>query len=399
MSKIGIITIVGGTNYGNKLQNYAIQKILKDYGYQPETLRRSSESHSLHNVRKKTHFSEKLNFKYVKQVMRSRLNYKYNIKNDYDGIIKSIVNYFFNRKKIQTAVKKRKDSFSDFDEKFLKYSKFQIGSENTTDEELDQFSHFISGSDQVWNPYYRHTSQVDFLTFAPYRKRITLSPSFGVSSIPDELIHQYTEWINGIKHLSVREQLGAEIIYSLTGRHPEVLVDPTLVLTRNEWLQIMEKPKRTSEKPYVLTYFLGNETKEYGSFIETIAKKENLQIINLFNINDLDAYSYNPSEMLYLLDNSELICTDSFHGAVFSILFKKDFIVFDRVEVGANSKKRTMGSRVETLLDTFNFQDRNYNNLLTDQIFNIDFKHTEEILALERRKVDKFLYNALKNND
>ena len=78
-----------------------------------------------------------------------------------------------------------------------------------------EYDYFITGSDQVWNPYFNCTED-EFLTFAPKQKRISYAASIGVSEIPDDKKDQFKKWLNGMNYISVREQAGADIVYELT---------------------------------------------------------------------------------------------------------------------------------------------------------------------------------------
>ena len=93
---------------------------------------------------------------------------------------------------------------------------------------------------------------------------------------------------------------------------------------------------------------------------------------------------------MYLIDNAEHIFTDSFHGTVFSILFEKQFTVFNRIEGG-----KSMSSRIDTLLKTLQIPDRRFNNQTMEQVMNKDYTHIPAILERERNKVIKFLKDAM----
>ena len=111
------------------------------------------------------------------------------------------------------------------------------------DDLSDQYDYFITGSDQVWNPNYLYGSSIYFLAFAPKHKRIAFAPSFGVSEIKPEYVERYKEWLSGMHRLSVREDDGAKIIKRINRKRRPVLVDPTMLLTKEKWLSIA-KPAR-----------------------------------------------------------------------------------------------------------------------------------------------------------
>lgn len=153
--------------------------------------------------------------------------------------------------------------------------------------------------------------------------------------------------------LSVREEAGAKIIKDLTGRDAEVLVDPTMMLTREKWLSIAKEAPNKPKGKYLLTYFLGGVPSKYKRQIKNIAERNNLEIINLADIRDKETYITGPSEFIDYINSCSILCTDFFHGTVFSILMEKPFIVFERM--GTSS---SMFSRINTLLDKFDLNSR-----------------------------------------
>ena len=359
MQKIAIVTLNGYFNYGNRLQNYALQEVLSSLGYEVQTLRINRDKHS-----------KKINplFIKIKRWIKNPLVY-------------------YNQKY-------REDVFLEFSNKYIIETKKVFKLDNDLTYLNQDFDYFVVGSDQVWNPSMNRKSSFFFLDFAEKNKRIAYAPSFGVSSLPDIIISDYKKWIKKIPNLSVREDDGAEIIKELTGRVASVLVDPTLLLTKEKWIKVSKVAKNKPTENYLLTYFLGEISKEYKKQISEIAKLKGLKILNLGDKNEKDTYRTGPSEFIDYINDSTVFCTDSFHGTVFSILMEKPFIVYERK--GAVS----MYSRIDTLLNKFNFNERkSYNIELNETIFEIDFSHALLILEKEKELGINFLKNSLKNND
>lgn len=370
MNKIGIVTITDYNNYGNRLQNYAVQEILKPYGFQIETI-----------VNQPPQFSERTNLNKLKE--KSLL--------DIFKKIFSRINFEITRRYYKNIILQRIESFKRFTNKHITESDFQVNSENTVPIQEDEYDFFIVGSDQIWNPYFRGGFSFDFLEFTSKNKRIAFSPSFGISELPAEFVPKYKEWLLGFKYLSVRETAGASIIEKLTGRKAQVLIDPTLMLTKDKWLSISYPAKNKPENNYLLTYFLGEISLENRKEMKRIARENNLQIINLASLKDKSWYTTDPSEFIDYLNSATLFMTDSFHGVVFSILLEKPFIVFDRVD-----KTASMNSRIENLLDLFNMESRLQRNIKSDnQLFEVNFSHIAAILNKERTKTRNYIENAL----
>lgn len=101
-------------------------------------------------------------------------------------------------------------------------------------------------------------------------------------------------------------------------------------------------------------------------------------------------YVSGPSEFLYLIKNAFLICTDSFHGAIFSIIYKNPFIVFERQD-----KLQNMNSRMDTLLNKFKLEDRIYNGKIESWHLQIDYKDTYKMLEKERERANKYIKKIL----
>ncbi|MBQ9530750.1 MAG: polysaccharide pyruvyl transferase family protein [Eubacterium sp.] len=382
--KIGIITHFGN-NYGNKLQNYAVQRILEKHSFEADTIVKKSPN-GIQRPKSNNQELKKINPSYISEVFKSRFKNKYQYKNSRDGIIKSVK--FVKNSDWKELNKKRNASFDEFTKKHLNVSDFILTFESEKDEVLNDYDFFVAGSDQIWNPTYPETSRFNFLTFAPEYKRIALAPSFGLSKLPEYVKPLYKEWLSGISALSVREEKGARIIKDLTGRDVPVLADPTLCLSKEEWVKIEEKPEFDTSRPYVFTYFLGNETNKYRRFIEKYANDNNCEIINIFDLREPEHYALNPSHFVYLIHNAKAVFTDSFHGCVFSLIMHTPFVVFNRIESGGQG----MSSRIETLLKTFKMENRHFFKI--DNVDEIDFSETDSVISNLQQKTDDFLKSA-----
>ena len=372
MRKIAILTLNGYYNYGNRLQNYALQEVLKSLNFDVETIiydRRKTKIEKVFSLAKSSP-------KEIHNMICNRLKNK------------------FTKDKYQFNITKRTEIFKKFTLDYIKETDYSISKNDIPKDLSDRYYYFITGSDQVWNPSLLGGSSIYFLTFAEKHKRIAYAPSFGVSKIPDEHKENYKKWISGINKLSVREDDGARIIKDLTGRDVPVLVDPTLLLTKEKWMSISKEASNKPEK-YLLTYFLGGVPEIYRGQIKRIAKENNLGVIKLGDITEKDTYITGPSEFIDYLNSCSIFCTDSFHGVVFSILMEKPFIVYERM--GTSS---SMFSRIETLLNKFNLNSRKAENIRTDEeAFNIDYSHVPPLLEAERNKAINYLRDALNVRD
>lgn len=343
MNRIAIITLYGETNYGNRLQNYAIYRYLTEMGFSCETL-----------VLQKP---QTLNAKLKNAVRRL--------------LCKTIV-----KNKDQNRV----NSFSRFTKKYIPTRKVSSGYDL---EKLSQeYDYFVVGSDQVWNPCFGGFSgyfDEMFLTFVPKEKRVCLSPSFGVSSIPEEWKETFANALNGFDQISVREKDGVHIIKELTGKSATCLIDPTMLFNGDDWNLLANIPK---ESNYIFTYFL-------GECPEGMLPKDK-KIVDVLDKTSGKYYAYNPSDFLGYIRNADAVYTDSFHACVFAILFDRPFCVLERVD-GYNS----MSSRIQSLFEEFEIEY----DLSSPRLVKVDTTIRDRILAERRTDVKHFLEKQLSMGD
>ena len=344
------IVTINNSNYGNRLQNYATQEILKKRGYNVLTIKNTGMMNKRKNV----------------------VNY----------VIRNIYHIF--KKKDFDDGKERENKFEEFNKNinFLdkEFNWFNI-------KYFSNFDYYFVGSDQVWNPNYR-MSEFDLLDFTQSTNKVSFAASIGVNSLTDEQCNKMKDSLRKFKKISVREEKGLEIIKKfLPEKNIEVLIDPTMMISREDWDKIMKNPGINNEKKYILTYFLGEISKENLNVIQQYATENNCEIINILDKSSR-FYNSGPSEFLFLEKHAHLICTDSFHSSVFGILYDIPFVVFDR-----NDKKLdNMNSRLNTLLKKFKLENRRfYEGKKLNEYINHDYKCAYDILKREKEKVNQFL--------
>lgn len=388
MKKIGIVTMRGGANYGNALQNYAVQTLLEQLGAEALTMDNRTTQGFPDRPSKEASVGEKLSPAYIKKYLRLRIGRKTGGKNDRDFTPAALLRAVKARSQFAQKKQSRMQRFEAVRAQKLHDDTVPMDAQNIDVAHIATFDAFVCGSDQVWNPFYPQTSMIDFLQFAPEAKRIAIAPSFGISELPDSRKETYREWISSIPHLSVREDAGAKIIKELTGREAAVLLDPTFALTKDEWLSFAKKPEAAPEKDYVFCYFLGNRTKAYSRYIQNYAKQNNCEIVDVCDAHDLTYYDTDPQEFVWLLAHAKAVFTDSFHGTAFSLNLQKPFVVFDRVEGGAS-----MSSRITSLLKKTCMEDRTFAK--TPEVAAADFTKAEAVICAEREIIKAYLKHAV----
>ncbi|MFD1902100.1 polysaccharide pyruvyl transferase family protein [Enterococcus termitis] len=363
MKKVGILTMNGNHNYGNRLQNYALQEVLNKRGYQTETI----------VIPRLKHVNER---KLYKRVFR---------------IVKNPIRYINRQTKNTQSVKTLKEKkITPFTDKYLNTKTIKLSQKKQLNSNYD---FFIVGSDQVWNPNFYGKDSTNFLDFADQRKRVAYAASFGVSSIEEEFKDFYKRNLSKIDKISVRENSGQNIIKDLLGQNVPVVLDPTMLLSKEEWLDLAssEVSQTEFEDAYILVYTLRGVSKEIDEKIKEYAQNNNLKIVCIMG----DIYQENaliPTvlEFIDLINKARFVFTDSFHGTVFSILLETAFVTLQRD--GGN-----MESRLLTLLNKFEFTDNYfYNDIDIEKLFNqMSFEHVLPILNQEKDQAFQFLNDSL----
>ncbi len=250
---------------------------------------------------------------------------------------------------------------------------------------------YIVGSDQVWNPSASSSIEPYFLTFAPQKApKLAYASSFGVSSIAPELSKRYTELLNNLNTIAVREQSGVELVKQLTGREAKLVVDPTLLLSKTDWNPYMKPIRGISPANYVLVYEL-LPSQVLLDIAVRVGKEKNIPVYcickraygikkNPDTINILDA---GPAEFLWLIANATCMITNSFHGTAFSVNFATPFCC-------VLNRKRNNNGRMTSLLCKLNLEDRIlYEDKATD--FNITSVYKE----VDNRVLDTLVIDSI----
>ncbi len=366
--KIGVLThYYKSTNYGGNLQAYALVSCLREKGYDAEQIcyHRINDFLSGNKIKKRS-------------------------------TVVQIIIYFINifRKYNQN---KRNSAIQKFNLRSIHHSN-KIYTKTDLAELGNSYDVFISGSDQVWHPM--AVCDAYLLNFPTNAKRISYAASFSTDQLSDCVIKYYRPCLLEYCAISVREKRAIELVRMISGQEAQLVIDPTLLLNVNDWGKIIEEKK--IKKPYLFCYYLGTDPIHREKALQ-IAKQKCLKIVTLpcltsknkadKGFGDYRLYSVSPGQLLYLIKNAQCVLTDSFHASVFSILYHKPFMVFDRLVDG---KDGGMGSRIDTLLGTFHLEQcRGDIHAPGGTPMEGDWEQVEAILAEERKKSLAFLKHAL----
>ena len=362
--KITINTIVDYNNYGNRLQNYALQEILQNLGHEVETLK--------NYTKKEAPFYIKL----VNSIKEGDLKEK--IKNKFT---KDTVDYSLDSQRVA--------NFKKFTNDYIKETEKSVDQTSSDFSFLQDTECFVIGSDQVWNYNFTRFSDIDFALFSEASK-ISYAASFGVSDIPKSLENKYSEGLGQIDFISVRERAGKKIVEKISDKTATVVLDPTMLLSKEQWKYLVNDSTQY-EEPFILTYFLEEPLEVNNRYVYDYANKNGLQVKRLGTREDLEMWVSDPREFVNLFSQAEAVFTDSFHACVFAIIFEKYFEVFDR-----NTSMESMNSRIDTLLQDFDLENR-WNRVGQNVQSEIDYVRVMELLQIRRTESLDFLKTALKN--
>ena len=369
MKKIDIMTFSNSHNYGAVLQAYALQEVLK-----------------------KENKVEIINYK-DKIVNQQYKIIKFN-KNIISSILKNILFFNINLKRYLNFKKFIKDNLNMTEQEY-KTEKELIDNPPVADI-------YIAGSDQIWNSYTTQGLKDSYsLNFGSEEiKKISYAASIGNSVIDFSEEKDYKKKLSNLKYISVREENAKDCLEKIIKDKPiTVVMDPTLLLTKDEWNKkiIVNKFKALKEK-YILAYMVQPDI-EYINIVNEIEQKTNLKVVHFSKTNRgiknvlKSEYTVGPFEFINLIKNAEYVVCTSFHAIVFSIIFNKRFWVIPH---------RKTGSRVTNLLEKLGISERAVNSLdefkKMDYDKEIDYKKVNKKLDEERKKSLEWLDNAIKLN-
>lgn len=357
--KVGIYSLHGYTNYGNKLQNYAVERLVDEMGYEPVSL--IIRAHPLRGL------------------IRDQLLVK--------------------RFKLTSDSAVRTARFLSFDEKYL-HNKRPILNRTLADMGADEeFAYFVAGSDQVWycedvpfTPEKMSFYAKRFLAFAPEGKRIALSPSFGMDELPPQWRDFYAKYLSKFKALSLREESGARLVKVISGIDAPILPDPTIAFESDFWSTFANDSILANagslDEPYIFAFFLGEPSGESLKLVKSLSKSLDCRVLG--SIGDTSFLSASgPVEFVDIVRRSRYVVTDSFHCAVFSLVFHRDLAVSRRAgEPG-------MFSRIETLLNGTGLEGRVVGTPRFCSAPVDDWDKVDSILEGRSRRLKSYLSEAM----
>lgn len=339
--KIAFFSVYDVFNYGSMLQSYALQRVLFDKGYYAPII----------NYNKKGITSQVLRV-FNKNLLEAKIGFI--IRDIYKYINKDFCSFDVSRKK----------AFSTFVYNHLCLTE-KIRTRKKLLEYVCKCDFALVGSDQVWNPVSLGKDYYTLNIVPQHIPKISYASSFGVSSISGKAAIKTSSFLQRFDFISVRERQGIDIVSSLANKIANLVLDPTFLLKKNEWLNLIDDQPLISGD-YIFCYYLGNRKNE-RLFAEDLKKKTGCKIINIphsdgINSNDFKFGDYmvpnlGPLQFLNLIYHAKYICTDSFHCNAFSLIFHKLFFSFYRFDTESVKEKST-NSRIDSLLGLLEIKNR-----------------------------------------
>lgn len=326
--KIKTITCHDVNNAGASLQAYALQNYLTMKGHEVEII----------------------DYKPIKKVSYLK---DCSPKCGSNFLLKTLYNILKFRQKLN--INKKTRLYKEFKEKYLITTKKSYYSNDELKEDTPGADVYIAGSDQIWNTYIRNgIDEAFFLDFAPDDKiRASYAASFSIDDIPEEYKEKMSTLLKRMDYIAVREISGIDILKSMGIYNGVQVMDPVFLFDKEYWSKFSNTEETPSEK-YILLYdFDGN--KDIVSYAIKMAKKYNMKIYSIFkNKGCKYIKNMNPIKFVAYIRNADFIISNSFHATAFSIIFEKQFVVFNR--------KENINTRMRDLLSLIGFNNRLINN-------------------------------------
>lgn len=377
--KIGIVTLPFNWNYGGILQTFALQQALKNLGHEAVTINRNTVIMSF-------------KIKVLSFIRRTILKVVFR---------KDVVVRTWANKSEEKIIRKYTD----------KFIKEHVATTDLFQSEADfnsigkyEFDAFVCGSDQVWRPKYSPILENHFLGFLPDNskaKRVAYAASFGVDNWEFNPAQTKACSILAQKYdaISVREDSAIELCKSKLGVASQLVLDPTLLIEKEKYEELVEKDE-TPKMPGTLFNYVLDLTDEKKDFINKAAKELTLVPFSStaggsfreLGKNRLNECVFPPiTEWIRSFMDAEFVITDSFHGTAFSIIFNKPFI-------SIGNKKRGI-TRFSSFLKMLGLENRlvlDFNEASLDLVKQqIDFVEVNKKLDEKRKASYEFLKDSL----
>lgn len=372
--KIGILTFFSERNYGAALQAFALQHVIHELGYDSEFI-----SYRDHFPGHTSSMSKK-----GKMMAYVRLGF-------------TMLRHFSSFQKTRAALHKVDDLFVDFRNNYMKIANQTLYDKEDLEDACKCYDAFIAGSDMVWTPIGQDLDYY-FLRFTEHEKRLSYAASLtGADKFSDVDKNRIVKYLSEMKAIACREQEGVDFVNENTDKTAVRTVDPTLLLTREQWIDALDLDTHTNEK-YILCYAFGGVPKPVLKQLKAISKRTGMSIRYVAMSQEECAAehalghsgSYGPREYVELFMNASFIVTNTFHGFLFSLNTRKPFVVIHREK--GNTWKSNEG-RISNLLSLLGLNNRylEWDDTITDELMQLPYEG-ELMKSIESLRNDSLSY-------
>ena len=367
--RIGILTVPFNNNYGGFLQAYALKQVFSGLGFDVIFINRKRD--------------KKLIYDFIKRLIKK-------------CICPNKVVLLQSKQQKQISI-----NTNEFVKQYLTPQTKPYYNSNKIKKDIKNYNidYYVVGSDQVWRYLYAQDSISDyFFDFIDTTKQpcFSYAASFGVDNneYPPEYLQKCSLLLRNFIAISVREISAVNILrdYFNIEKPVSVVLDPTLLINEEHYLKLMKiRNFKLPDQDYILCYIL-DENESKRQFISYVESQLNLNSIYFHAQTSSCTQPVRPvEEWLFYIKNARYVLTDSFHGCVFSIIFKKPFYVYGNDNRGK--------ARFDSLLNIFSLHDRYFDDTTSLNELNltagIDWNHVNKVLEVGRAKSMDFIVNAL----
>jgi hypothetical protein len=367
--KVGLVVHYSASNYGNHLVNYAAKTVLEKCGQDVQIIVFTGGEKLRSRARRRRLPAKLLRLIADGEVVDRVIGRLRSFLNEEGGV------------RPATANERRLQAFREFGNLYLQPVFVDVAERHDL---TSQYASFAVGSDQIWNYDYA-LGPWHFLDFAGTRRTVCISPSVGHDSIPQEWRGFFRRYLSRFEEVGVRE---LSWVASLLGWAEQpafrLLIDPTLAVSVSDW-ETMARPPR--ESGGLLLYELGDLGREERQLVSDIAANHELTVRHLSGAVQGDMWETNAADFLGMVQSSDCIVTDSYHGAIFAFLFDKPLVILRRRGIAGS-----MNSRIETLVEELGLADRMSDVIDAEEALVHDYRHGRESLA--RLRSDFWAYLA-----
>ena len=369
--KVGIITKHCIENYGSFMQAYGLQAAIEKLGHDVEII----------------------DYVYPNKYHPTHRNLKAKVLHS--------INYFLKNLLPGMPGKRFNKRYKDCWEEYYKLSK-HYPDRDSIFSSPPIYDIYVAGSDQIWRPKFTNGDSVFFCDFAPKGyKRVSYASSFGCLNIPSEFKESYKSLLLKFSKIGVREKSAVNVVSDLANINSKQVIDPSLLLTSNEWRKISLSPNKN--KDYIVCYgriemeFTHRIAREFANLYNCDVVRINGKFYDYFSRDMKYVLDAGPKEWLGLIDKAKIVIIGgSFHGTAFAIQFHKPFLSILSGNEDHDTRQKNLLNNLG--LDDLAIYNSNYDvDVLGKKIMNIDWNGVDSKLNNLRLESYDFLRSCFDN--